>query len=35
MYHGISNVVKPFFGRMLADGKVDNPFPLAYSVAQG
>ena len=32
MYHGISNLVKPFFGHTFADGKVDNPRPLAYSV---
>jgi hypothetical protein len=30
MYHGVSNVVKPFFGRRLVECEVDNPRPLAY-----
>jgi len=32
MYHGISNVVKPFFDCGLTGGTVDNLCPLAYSV---
>ena len=32
MYHGVSNLVKPFFGRTLADHEVDKPRSLAYSV---
>jgi hypothetical protein len=35
MYHGVSNLVKTFFGRMLAGREVDKPRPLAYSVAPG
>jgi hypothetical protein len=30
MYHGVSNVVKPFFDPRLARHEVDNPRPLAY-----
>jgi hypothetical protein len=35
MYHGVSNLVKPFFSRMLAGREVDKPRPLTYSVASG
>jgi hypothetical protein len=31
MYHGVSNLVKPFFGRTLAGREVDKPRRLAYS----
>ena len=29
MYHGVSNLVKPFFDRPLAGRQVDKPRPLA------
>jgi hypothetical protein len=32
MYHDISNLVKPFFGRTRTGRKVDKLRPLAYSV---
>jgi hypothetical protein len=35
MYHGVSNLVKPFFGRMLAGRELDKPRLLTYSVASG
>ena len=35
MYHDTSNLVKPFFGHMIAGHEVDKPRPLAYSVLPG
>jgi len=35
MYHGVSILVKPLFGHMLFDSKVDKPRPLPYSVELG
>ena len=32
MYHGVSNLVKPFFGHTRIGRVVDKPRPLAYSV---